>query len=97
MPTKDEADELQIPVTMPALEIACVGTSEKDEQPLDITVYVIPGDRVEHVVVLERAEDVVRPWPEAPDTAARNRSRSGAEHHGCTGSEPRPDPGRQQR
>jgi len=51
----DEADELQIPVTMPVLEIVRVGTSGKDERPLEVTVYVIPSDRVEQVVILERA------------------------------------------
>lgn len=67
MPTKDEADELQIPVTMPVLEIVRVGTSGKDERPLEVTVYVIPSDRVEQVVVLERAEGAAEPWPEPTD------------------------------
>jgi DNA-binding GntR family transcriptional regulator len=64
MPTKEEADELQIPVTMPVLEIVRVGTSGKDERPLEVTVYVIPSDPVEQVVVLERAEGAAEPWPE---------------------------------
>jgi GntR family transcriptional regulator len=68
MPTRDEADELQIPVTMPVLEIVRVGTSGKDERPLEVTVYVIPSDRVEQVVVLERAEGAAGPWPEPADT-----------------------------
>jgi GntR family transcriptional regulator len=68
MPTKEEADELQIPVTMPVLEIVRVGTSGKDERPLEVTVYVIPSDRVEQVVVLERAENAADPWPEPPKT-----------------------------
>ena len=64
MPTKEEADELQIPVMMPVLEIVRVGTSGGDERPLEVTVYVIPSDRVEQVVVLERAENAVEPWAE---------------------------------
>ena len=67
MPTKEEADELQIPVTIPVLEIVRVSTSGKDERPLEVTVYVIPSDRVEQVVVLERAEDAAEPWPEPRD------------------------------
>jgi DNA-binding GntR family transcriptional regulator len=67
MPTKEEADELQIPVTLPVLEIVRVGTSGKDERPLEVTVYVIPSDRVEQVVVLDRAEGAAEPWLEPTD------------------------------
>ena len=37
MPTKEEADLLQIPVTLPVLEIVRVGTSAKDGRPLEVT------------------------------------------------------------
>jgi GntR family transcriptional regulator len=53
---------------MPVLEIVRVGTSGKDEQPLEVTVYVIPSDRVEQVVVLERSEGAAEPWPEPSDS-----------------------------
>ena len=66
MPTKTEADLLQIPVTLPVLEIVRVGTSAKDRKPIEVTMYVIPSDRVEQVVVLERDESAAWPWPE-PD------------------------------
>ena len=45
-------------------EVFGAGTSGKDERPLEVTVYVIPSDRVEQVVVLERAEGAAEPWPE---------------------------------
>ena len=66
MPTKEEADELQIPVTMPVWEIVRVGTSGQDERPIEVTVYVLPSDRVEQVVVLERRGEASEPWPDPP-------------------------------
>jgi hypothetical protein len=86
MPTKDEADELQIPVAMSVLEIVRARRSGKDERSLEVTVYVIPSDRVEQVVVLERAENAVEPWPEPTGTEralADDRCRGGAERHGA--------------
>jgi DNA-binding GntR family transcriptional regulator len=68
MPTKEEADLLQIPVTIPVLEIVRVGTSAKDDQPVEVTMYVIPSDRVEQVVMLERDETAAWPWPDQPGT-----------------------------
>jgi hypothetical protein len=44
MPTKDEAELLQIPMTLPVLEIVRVGTSAKDDLPIEVTQYVIPSD-----------------------------------------------------
>jgi GntR family transcriptional regulator len=66
MPTKEEADLLQIPVTLPVLEIVRVGTSARDGRPIEVTMYVIPSDRVEQVVVLERDESARWPWPDRP-------------------------------
>ena len=66
MPTKEEADELQIPATMPVWEIVRVGTSGQDERPIEVTVYVLPSDRVEQIVVLERRGDASEPWPDPP-------------------------------
>ena len=62
MPTKKEADLLQIPVTLPVLEIVRVGTSAKDSQPIEVTMNVIPSDRVEQEVILER--DKTAGWPD---------------------------------
>jgi len=67
MPVKEEADLLQIPMTLPVLEIVRVGTSAKDNLPIEVTMYVIPSDRVEQVVVLERDESAAWPWPGQPD------------------------------
>lgn len=66
MPSKDEADLLQIPVTLPVLEIVRVGQSARDGLPIEVTMYVIPSDRVETVQVLERDESADWPWPDQP-------------------------------
>ena len=68
MPAKDEADLLQIPTTLPVLEIVRVGRSAKDNQPIEVTMYVIPSDRVETFQVLHRDESATWPWPEQPVT-----------------------------
>jgi DNA-binding GntR family transcriptional regulator len=70
MPSKEEANLLQIPVTLPVLEIVRVGTSARDGLPVEVTQYVIPSDRVEQVVVLERDESAAWPWPDQPDASA---------------------------
>jgi GntR family transcriptional regulator len=61
MPSKGEADLLQIPVTLRVLEIVRVGTSAKDSQPIEVTMCVIPSDRLEQVVILEREETAASP------------------------------------
>ena len=66
MPSKEEADLLQIPVTLPILEVVRVGQSARDSQPIEVTMYVIPSDRVETVQVLERDESAAWPWPDRP-------------------------------
>ena len=70
MPVKEEADLLQIPMTLPVLEIVRVGTSAKDGRPIEVTMYVIPSDRVEQVVVLARDESAKWPWPDEPGSSA---------------------------
>jgi len=66
MPAKDEAGLLQIPVTLPVLEIVRVGRSARDDQPIEVTVHVIPSDRVETFQVLHRDASAVWPWPDKP-------------------------------
>lgn len=66
MPTSEEASLLQIPVTNPVLEIVRVGYSAKDSLPIEVTQYVIPSDRVEQIVILERDDSAVWPWPDEP-------------------------------
>ena len=66
MPAKDEADLLQIPLTLPVLEIVRVGRSARDDQPVEVTVQVIPSDRVETVQVLHRDASAAWPWAGQP-------------------------------
>jgi DNA-binding GntR family transcriptional regulator len=66
MPTRDEAELLQIPVTLPVLEIIRVGRSAKDERPIEATMYMIPSDRVDTYHVLRRDESAAWPWPDQP-------------------------------
>jgi DNA-binding GntR family transcriptional regulator len=66
MPTQDEAAMLQIPPVLPVLEIVRVGRSAKDDQPIEVTRYIVPADRVETVHVLHRDESAAWPWPDAP-------------------------------
>ncbi|MGS2642470.1 hypothetical protein [Streptosporangium sp. G12] len=62
MPTKDEAGLLEIPTSLPVLEIVRVGTSGGDAQPIEVTEYVVASDRVETVHVLHRDESAKAPW-----------------------------------
>ncbi len=64
LPSTAEAAELQIPVTMPVMEIVRVGRSALDGDPVEVTEYVIPSDRVETVHELHRDESAAWPWPE---------------------------------
>ena len=66
MPAKDEAKLLQIPLTLPVLEIVRVGRSAKDDQPVEVTVHVIPSDRVEIVQVLHRDASAAWSGPGQP-------------------------------
>ena len=55
MPTPDEAKVLGIPPAVPVLEIARVGRSAATRAPVEVTICVIPSDRVELVTPLRRA------------------------------------------
>lgn len=74
MPTKEEAALLEIPVSLPVLEIVRVGTSGGDGQPIEVTEYIVASDRVETLNVLHRDESAQAPWPErqANDDAVDN-------------------------
>ncbi len=61
LPTRGEATELQIPVTMPVMEIVRVGRSALDGDPVEVTECVIPSDRVETAHELHRGESTA--WP----------------------------------
>lgn len=64
MPTKDEMALLEIPAGLPVWEIVRQGRSGADNEPVEVTEYVIPGDRVETVHVLQRDGDANDPWPD---------------------------------
>lgn len=63
MPTRDEAGLLEIPTSLPVLEIVRVGTSGRDDKPVEVTEYIVASDRVETVHVLHRDESARDPWP----------------------------------
>lgn len=64
MPSREEAQLLEISPEMPVLETAIVGKSAKAQQVIEVTVRVIPGDRVELVSELRR--DKSASWPTVP-------------------------------
>ena len=61
MPDPDEARQLGMPDSMPVMEIARVGSSARTGAPVEVTVCVIPADRVELVADLRRAPSAR--WP----------------------------------
>lgn len=65
MPSKQEAAWLEIPTSLPVLEIVRQGVSGGDERPVEVTECVLASDRVEIVQILERDEDARQPWPQA--------------------------------
>jgi GntR family transcriptional regulator len=67
MPTKDESGLLEIPISLPVLEIVRVGTSGGDGKPIEVTEYIVASDRVETVHVLHRDESAQAPWPDDTD------------------------------
>lgn len=61
MPHPSEADLLQIAARAVVLEFARVGISAKTHAPVEVTICVIPADRVEIITPLER--DQTAQWP----------------------------------
>lgn len=61
MPDPGEADLLEIAVRAVVMEIIRVGISAATQAPVEVTVCVIPADRVEFVTPLER--DASATWP----------------------------------
>jgi GntR family transcriptional regulator len=66
MPDREEARLLGIATALPVLELARPGTSAKTNRPVEVTMCVIPSDRVEIVTELERDESAR--WPTTPPT-----------------------------
>jgi GntR family transcriptional regulator len=67
-PTPEEARLLEIPPSLPVVELTRVGTSARTHRPVEVTVCTIPSDRVELVADLER--DPTARWPTTPTTPA---------------------------
>jgi GntR family transcriptional regulator len=61
MPLPDEADLLQIANRAVVVEIARIGTSAKTQAPVEVTLCIIPAERVEIITPLER--DQTARWP----------------------------------
>jgi len=61
--TPEEAKLLGIRVGKAVMEYTRQGWSGSDDKPVEVTQYVIDGDRVESVQVLERDESATLPWP----------------------------------
>ncbi|MEJ1202873.1 MULTISPECIES: GntR family transcriptional regulator [unclassified Streptomyces] len=68
MPSREEAQLLEISEEMPVLETAIVGKSAKDGSTIEVTIRAIPGDRVELVSELRR--DKTASWPTTPVSPA---------------------------
>lgn len=72
MPDRQEAKLLEIALSIPVLETTIVGTSALTDKPIEVTIRVIPGDRVELAGKLQRGDSAQ--WPvdpvEPPETAA---------------------------
>lgn len=64
MASAEEAKLLGISTALPVFEVTMVGHSARDDQPIEVTIKVIPGDRVELVTDLVRAESAA--WPVSP-------------------------------
>ena len=62
-----EAKALGIRVGKAVMEYTRQGWSGKDEKPVEVTQYIIDGDRVESVQVLERDESAKPPWPDVTE------------------------------
>jgi GntR family transcriptional regulator len=64
MPERDEAKILEISQSIPVLESVIVGTSARTGKPVEVTIRVIPGDRVELAGKLQRGDSAQ--WPVSP-------------------------------
>lgn len=61
MPSEEEARLLEIATSMPVMEMTLVGRSGRTQDALEVTIRVIPGDRVE--LVSELVRDASAAWP----------------------------------
>ena len=63
MPLPDEADLLEIAIRAIVVELARIGTSAKTRAPVEVTICLIPADRVEIITPLERDRSARWPHP----------------------------------
>lgn len=66
MPSTEEARLLEISPELPVLETTIIGRSGRDESAIEVTVRIIPADRVELVSELHRHDSAT--WPTQPVT-----------------------------
>ena len=64
MPTAEEAKLLQVSRQLPVWRQYTVGTSGRTKEPVEITVAIIPGSRIEYATKLRRDESAR--WPVEP-------------------------------
>lgn len=64
MPDREEARYLGVAASLPVFETVITGTSARTGEPVEVTIRVIPGDRVELYGELQRGESAE--WPVAP-------------------------------
>lgn len=64
MPDREEAQLLMIPVALPVLQTTIIGVSARTDQPVEVTIRVIPSDRVELASKLHRGPSAR--WPVSP-------------------------------
>ncbi|MCK9895210.1 GntR family transcriptional regulator [Frankia sp. AgB32] len=69
VPTADEARLLGISSALPVAELARIGSSARWGRPIEVTICVIPGDRVELMTDLDR--DETARWPTSPVIVAQ--------------------------
>jgi GntR family transcriptional regulator len=72
MPLPGEADLLQVAARAVVIEIARVGTSAKTQAPIEVTICVIPAERVEIITPLER--DHTAQWPPSHQDISQARN-----------------------
>jgi GntR family transcriptional regulator len=69
LPSREEARLLEIPTTMPVMEVSTIGTSARTGEPVEVSVRVVPADRVE--IVSELRRDRSARWPVEPADTPR--------------------------
>lgn len=64
MPTPEEARQVGMPAAVPVIERARVGVSGRSKKAIEVSIAVIPADRIEVVLELKRAPSARWPRPD---------------------------------